>query len=109
MRQTRAFLVPRLRAVSARTRLRYQRAFVKRQKTRWASCSKHQTISLNAKLLFLPPEIVEYVMVHELCHVAVMNHSREFWCLVERHCPDYRKRDYLLREMWKRVPRWAAL
>jgi predicted metal-dependent hydrolase len=62
---------------------------------------------LNAKLLFLPPHLVEYAMIHELCHVAVMNHSQNFWGLVRRHCPDFRKRDERLRDMWKVVPRWA--
>jgi predicted metal-dependent hydrolase len=108
MRQTRAFLVPRLQAMSLKTGLRYRRTYIRRQKTRWASCSKHKMISLNSKLLFLPPEIVEYIMIHELCHVVIMNHSKEYWELVERHCPDYRKRDSRLRDMWKVVPRWAA-
>jgi predicted metal-dependent hydrolase len=108
MRQTRDHLVSRLQAISLKTRLRYRRAYIKRQKTRWASCSKHKTISLNAKLLFLPSEIVDYVMIHELCHVAVMSHSKEFWELVRRHCPNYQKFDNRLRDMWKVVPRWAA-
>jgi predicted metal-dependent hydrolase len=108
MRQTRTHLVPRLQAIALKTHLRYHRAYIKRQKTRWASCSKHKSISLNAKLLFLPSDLVEYVLIHELCHVAVMNHSDEFWDLVRRHCPDYRKRDGRLRDMWKAVPRWAA-
>jgi len=108
MRQTRDHLVPRLQAIGLKTKLRYRRAFIKRQKTRWASCSKRKTICLNAKLLFLPSEIVDYVMVHELCHVAVMRHSKEFWTLVGQHCPNYRKLDNRLRDMWKVVPRWAA-
>ena len=108
MRQTRAHLIPRLQSIGLKTQLRYRRAYIKRQKTRWASCSKHKTISLNAKLLFLPPEIVDYVMVHELCHVSVMSHSRQFWELVALHCPDYRKLDKRLREMWKVIPRWAT-
>ena len=108
MRQTRAYLIPRLQSIGLKTRLHYRRAYIKRQKTRWASCSKHKTISLNAKLLFLPPEIVDYVMVHELCHVSVMSHSRQFWELVALHCPDYRKLDKRLREMWKVIPRWAT-
>jgi predicted metal-dependent hydrolase len=108
MRQTRANLIPRLQAIGLKTQLRYRRACIKRQRTRWASCSKHRTISLNVKLLFLPPEIVDYVMIHELCHIAVMNHSRAFWNLVRHHCPEYRSRDNRLRDMWKVVPRWAA-
>jgi len=70
MRQTREHLVPRLQTISLKTGLPYQRVLVKRQKTRWASCSRRQTISLNTKLLFLPGDLVDYVMTHELCHIA---------------------------------------
>jgi predicted metal-dependent hydrolase len=63
---------------------------------------------LNAKLLFLPPDVVDYVMTHELCHLEEMNHSRQFWQLVASHYPDYLSRDAALREMWKVVPRWAS-
>lgn len=108
IRQTRSYLIPQLHAVSIETRLRYKRCFVKRQKTRWASCSRHGTITLNAKLLFLPPHIVNYVMIHELCHLKEMNHSRQYWQLLAHHCPKYRKLDEQLREMWKVVPRWAV-
>jgi len=108
MRKTREHLVPRLQTLSLKTGLRYQRTFVKCPRTRWASCSRHRTISLNAKLLFLAPELVDYAMVHELCHLVEMNHSRRFWELVERHQPDFRKLDHRLRDMWKGVPRWAS-
>jgi predicted metal-dependent hydrolase len=108
LRQTREHLVPRLDAISRQTKLRYERAFVKRQRTRWASCSRQKTISLNSKLLFLPPELVDYVITHELCHVAEMNHSLRFWALLGRHCARFEKLDEQLRDMWKVVPRWAT-
>lgn len=108
MRQTRAHLAPRLEIISKRTGIRFQRSFVRHQKTRWASCSRHRAISLNGKLLFLSPDLVDYVMVHELCHVVEMNHSKRFWDLVERHHLSFRKQDIRLREMWKHVPHWAA-
>lgn len=106
-RRAREHLPPQLLAVSHRTALHCQRVSVRRQKTRWGSCSRHKTISLNAKLLFLPPELVDCVLIHELCHLAEMNHSRRFWALVAKHCPDYRHANRQLREMWKHVPRWA--
>lgn len=108
MRQTRAHLVPRLEVISERTGIRFQRSFVRHQRTRWASCSRHRAISLNGKLLFLSPDLVDYVMVHELCHVVEMNHSKRFWDLVERHHTSFRKQDVRLREMWKHIPHWAA-
>ncbi len=108
MHQTRRRLIPRLQDISRRTGLKYQRALVRRQTTRWASCSVRRTISLNAKLLFLPPELVDYVLVHELCHLDEMNHSKRFWALVRLHHPEFRKHDGQLRDFWRSIPRWAS-
>jgi len=108
MTQAREHLPPLLHAASQRTGLHCQRVSVRRQRSRWGSCSRHKTISINAKLLFLSPELVDYVLVHELCHLAEMNHSRRFWALVANHCPDYRHANRQLREMWKHLPRWAT-
>ena len=108
MRTTRKYLMPRLKFISLKTGLHYQRGFVHRQKTRWASCSPRKSVSLNAKLLFLPPQLVDYVIAHELCHLEEMNHSKRFWRLVQSHCHVYRSRDRELREMWKSVPKWAS-
>jgi len=108
MHQTRTRLIPRLQDISLRIGLRYRRASVRRQTTRWASCSARRTISLNAKLLFLPPELVDYVLVHELCHLDELNHSKRFWALVHRHHPDFRKHNGQLREFWRSIPRWAS-
>ena len=108
MRQTREHLVPRLQTISLKTGLRYRSVLIKRQRTRWASCSRQGTISLNSKLLFLPPTVVDYVITHELCHLAEMNHSARFWQLVQRNYPGYREADAQLRDMWKAIPRWAS-
>jgi len=107
LRQARQHLVPGLMGTSRALGLSYQRVLIRRQKTRWGSCSRSGTISLNAKLLFLSPETVNYVMIHELCHRVELNHSPRFWALVERHCPEYRRIDALRRELWKAVPHWA--
>lgn len=89
-----------------RHRLRLNGLLVKSQRTRWASCSPQRNLSLNTKLLFLPPELVRYVLTHELCHILHMNHSKEFWRLVEAYEPNYRSLDRALREAWKTVPQW---
>ncbi len=99
-------LVPRLERVSKRTGLLYKRAAIRGQKTRWASCSSMGTISLNYKLLFLPPQVVEYVMVHELCHTVQMNHSKAFWELVERFEKNYRDYEETLRIASRDMPLW---
>ncbi len=108
MRQARAWLIPRLQSISSRTGLRYKRASVRRQATRLGSCSARGTISLNAKLLLLSPELVDYVLVHELCHLNQMNHSKHFWDLVRRHHPDCHAHASRVRESWRSIPRWAS-
>lgn len=107
IRQAHEQLVPRLRVLGKQTGLRHRHVYVRRQKTRWASCSRHKAISLNVKLLFLSPELVDYVLLHELCHTVELNHSQRFWTLVRRHCPDYRQCDAMLRDMRERLPHWA--
>lgn len=107
MRQAHEYLVPRLVRTSEELDLPFRRTLIRRQRTRWGSCSRDGTISLNAKLLFLSPETVDYVMIHELCHRVELNHSPRFWRLVEQHCPDYRRIDAQRRELWRAVPRWA--
>jgi len=86
--------------------LRYARAQVRRQRTRWGSCSASGTISLNVCLLFLRPQVVRYLLVHELCHTRHMNHSAKFWALVESFEPDYRALDQELLRGWQSVPGW---
>jgi predicted metal-dependent hydrolase len=107
LRRAKDSLVPTLEKVSKRTGLRFTRAYIRRQRTRWASCSKDRAISLNAKLLFLEPDLVEYCMTHELCHVEEMNHSKVFWSLLRHYLPNYRNQDRRLRDAWKGLPRWV--
>lgn len=69
-----------------------RRITVRNQRTRWGSCSYRSTISLNWRLIQIPPEVCEYVILHELCHLRHMNHSRQFWAAVGEVCPEYEKR-----------------
>ena len=62
------------------------------QKTRWGSCSSNGNIRLNWRLVMAAPDLAEYVIVHELAHMLVMNHSPQFWAVVARHIPDHRER-----------------
>ena len=69
--------------------LDYDRIEIRNQKTKWGSCSTTGTIGLNWRLLMAPPEIIEYVVIHELAHLREPNHSEAFWSLVEQYDPDY--------------------
>jgi len=101
-------LIPKLRGLADLHGLSYTRAGVRLQRSRWGSCTSAGTITLNTKLLFLPPHLVHSVMVHELCHTIQMNHSRLFWKQVETIDAAYRTHDSEMKSAWKYVPAWAA-
>ncbi len=71
---------------------------VKDQKTRWGSCSSLHNLNFSWRLIMAPPEVLDYVVVHELCHLTHMNHSRDFWDMVERIMPEYRQYKQWLKE-----------
>jgi predicted metal-dependent hydrolase len=100
-------LGPMLEACAREMQLPYRRIVIRRQRTRWGSCSTRGTISLNCCLLFQRPDVVRYLLVHELAHVRHMNHSARFWDLVARYCPDCRRLDRELLDGWRRVPSWV--
>lgn len=64
---------------------------IKKMKSRWGSCSRKKNLNFNAKLIYLPDDLIDYVIVHELCHLIEFNHSRSFWNLVAQTVPDHRK------------------
>jgi predicted metal-dependent hydrolase len=72
---------------------------IKTQKSRWGSCGIHNDININWLLIMAPKEVLEYVVVHELCHIKVKNHSSQFWSLVAEHLPDYQiRRNWLKKQ-----------
>jgi predicted metal-dependent hydrolase len=107
LRAARNRLEPRLASIARAMGVSYSQVSVRRQRSRWGSCSARGTISLNCCLLFQRPEVVDYLLVHELTHVKHMNHSARFWQAVERHCPDWRALDRELVLGWRHVPRWV--
>jgi predicted metal-dependent hydrolase len=102
------YLVPQLKELSTETGLAYSSVSIRQQKTRWGSCSSRRSISLNARLLFLPADLVTYVLVHELCHTKHLNHSPNFWRLVAWYLPDYRRSDRQLRDADRWMPKWLT-
>lgn len=102
-----ARLEPRVTALAAAMGVRFSKVVIRRQRSRWGSCSARGTISLNLCLLFQRPEVVDYLIVHELTHVRHMNHSPRFWAAVEEQCADWRALDRELLGGWRTVPRWV--
>jgi len=100
-------LVPWLGSVAAGHGLAFSRAQVRRQRTRWGSCSRAGTISINACLMFQSPDVVRYLFVHELAHTVHLDHSRRFWRLVEKLEPGWHALDRELSRGWRNVPHWA--
>ena len=83
---------PRVSFFAGQIGVRYGRITIRNQKTRWGSCSAAGNLNFNCLLMLCPPEIRDYVIVHELCHRLEMNHSARFWAEVEKTLPDYRQR-----------------
>ena len=107
VRHARASLVPWLDELSAQAGLPFGVVSVRGQRTRWASCSSKANINLNYRLLFLPPDVVRYILNHELCHTVHLNHSRKFWSMVASMEPDYRVFNSLAKKGMEEVPGWA--
>ncbi|MBQ7359655.1 MAG: M48 family metallopeptidase [Lachnospiraceae bacterium] len=76
----------------------YTSITIRDQKSRWGSCSSRGTLSFNYRLMMAPTHILDYVVVHELCHLTHMNHSKEFWSMVESIIPDYKECKKWLKE-----------
>jgi len=105
--QARLHLIPWLNQLSDQTGLTFRQAQIRGQKSRWGSCSTSGNISLNYNLLFLRPELVQYIMHHELCHTIHMNHSKNFYQLLFKWEKRYLENRSAMKTVWELVPWWA--
>ena len=99
----RAVIGQRVSYFAAKMGVTYGRISIRDQKTRWGSCSGRGNLNFNWKLVLMPPEVLDYVVVHELAHRKQMNHSPLFWAEVGRVLPDYESRRRWLKEHGKEV------
>lgn len=99
-------LLPQLQELASSAGFRYERGQIRGQRSRWGSCSGRGALSLNWHLLFLTPEQVRYVLLHELCHTVELNHSPRFWRLLQQHQPDSELLRQSMRRAWQELPAW---
>lgn len=96
--QARALFSARCAHFSGLMGLPYNRIFIKDQRSVWGSCSEGRNLNFNWRVAFAPPEVSDYLVVHELAHLAHSGHGREFWKLVGRFCSDWKTHRRWLRE-----------
>jgi predicted metal-dependent hydrolase len=87
----REIITERVEELSQKFGFTYKRIAIRNPKGRWGSCSQKGNLNFNYKLMFCKPEVMDYVIIHELCHLKELNHSARFWFLVKSFCPDYKK------------------
>ena len=99
--QAKIWIPKRVRFFASQMGEQYKNIIIKNQKKRWGSCSSDRNLNFNWRLIRMPKDIIDYVVVHELCHLKQMNHSKAFWDEVEKVLPDYKIRKKWLDENGK--------
>jgi len=85
-----SFVLKKVNKICKKYGFTYNKINIKNQKTKWGSCSKKKNLNFNYKIIFLPEKTAEYIIVHELCHLKIFNHSQKFWNLVDSIMPGYK-------------------
>ena len=101
--EARALILDRLQFYNQDNYFTYQRVSIRDQKRCWGSCSSKGNLNFSYKLLFLPACLRDYIIVHELCHLKVLNHSANFWQTVEMRRPDFMTQMQLLRTLERTI------
>ncbi len=86
------FIRERVKVLNNYYKFKFNKISVRNQKTRWGSCSKKGSLNFNYKIIFLPLDLADYIIIHELCHLKEFNHSKNFWNLVAVACPDFKEK-----------------
>lgn len=93
-------LISRLNYLAQKNGFKFNRVFIRSQKTRWGSCSEKNNINLNVNLVRLPQELIDYVILHELVHIKIKNHGKEFWASLEKYIQGSKLLDKKLKKYW---------
>jgi len=104
--EARDYLEPQITKLASEHGLSFKRLSIRGQRTLWGSYSSTGTLCLNYKLLFIPHEYCNYVLLHELAHTRYLDHSSAFWTYLQSLCPDARRLDRELNDVAERVPPW---
>ena len=99
LKYAKVYLLNRLSEIANALGFNYNCAFISSAKSRWGSCDVKGNIRLNWRLLLLPHHIQDYVIIHELCHLKQLNHSKQFWASVQAILPNYKKTKKELKEL----------
>jgi len=97
--EARNFVSRRVEYFNQHYNFEYKRISIRNQKSRWGSCSVRKNLNYNFRILLLPQDLADYIIVHELCHLKEMNHSKRFWKLVGKIVPDYKEMRKKLRNI----------
>jgi predicted metal-dependent hydrolase len=101
--EAKSYLPKRVDELAKKHNFNYQKLTIKNTKTRWGSCSFKNNINLSLHLMRLKEELIDYVILHELVHTKVKNHSKEFWMTLDIHCPESKKLDKELKKYSLRI------
>ena len=97
-KEARSYIVPKVEEYAKKFGFQYNKIRITSATTRWGSCSSKRNLNFSYRLILTPKEMVDYVIVHELCHLRQMNHSRLFWNEVEQILPDYKVAEKWLKQ-----------
>jgi len=101
-KKAKQYIIDRTSQLAQQHGFDYGKVSIRRQKTRWGSCSENNNISLNISLALLKKELCDYVILHELVHTRIKNHSKQFWALLDKYCPGRARQ--LDKELKKHLP-----
>lgn len=100
------YLTSRTATLAGECGFSYNKLRITSATTRWGSCNSQKTIAYSWKLIMCPKPLIDYVIIHELSHLLELNHSPEFWKIVQKFCPDYKERRSMLKKFARTLPAW---